>query len=258
VARTWACVLLALALPAAGGWREDLEAWRERREATLKADGGWLALAGLLWLREGANPVPGAPVVFHMRNGRITATAGGATRELRPDADDTLTAGRLKFEAIRRGDRFGVRWRDPESPIRRNFRGVRWFPPDPAYRVTARFAASPRKLPVANILGQIELRDSPGYVEFTLAGRTLRLHPTADSGAGQLFFVFRDQTSGRETYGGGRFLYADMPRNGAVTLDFNQAYNPPCAFTPYTTCPVPPKENRLPVRIAAGERAYEP
>ncbi|HWQ54624.1 MAG TPA: DUF1684 domain-containing protein [Bryobacteraceae bacterium] len=257
--RTWGWLLMIAAmLPAADAWRKELEEWRQGRETRLRSETGWLSLSGMFWLREGANTIPKTPVQsFELRNGRITATVNGAKRELRPDSSDAIEAGGVRVTAIKRGDRYGIRLWDPNSALRRGFKGVRWFPADASYRVDGRFVAQPRKLPVLNVLGQTEQMESPGYVEFTLAGRALRLVPVLESpDAKQLFFIFRDLTSGKETYGAGRFLYSELPRNGSVVLDFNRAYNPPCAFNPYTTCPLPPKENRLPVRIPAGELAY--
>lgn len=270
--RACALLLLAAVLPAAGGWREDLADWRRKRESDLRSERGWLALAGLVWLREGANTFGSAPDVaivvpdpavaaragvVELRDGRIFARTDGQSRELRPDSADVFPAGRVELAAIRRGERYGIRLRDPESPLRREFKGLRWFPAVASYRVPARFVAEARKVPILNVLGQTEQRESPGYVEFALDGRSLRLRPVLESpDARELFFIFRDRTSGKETYGAGRFLYTELPRDGYVLLDFNRAYNPPCAYSPFTTCPLPPKENRLPVRIAAGEQAY--
>ena len=141
--------------------------------------------------------------------------------------------------------------------MRREFHGLEYFPAREEYRVIARFVPEPRKIPIANIIGQTEPEDSPGYAVFQLHGRQFRLTPVYDDpGSKDLFFMFKDETSGKETYGAGRFLDTDPPKDGRVVLDFNKAYNPPCAFTPYATCPLPPKENRLPVRIEAGEKTY--
>ena len=123
--------------------------------------------------------------------------------------------------------------------------------------MTAKFVSEPRKIPILNVLGQTEDSECPGYAVFSLHGKELRLYPIIEEpGDKQLFFIFRDQTTGKETYGAGRFLYSDLPKNGEVVLDFNKAYNPPCAFTPYATCPLPPKENHLSVRVEAGEMTY--
>jgi uncharacterized protein len=166
-----------------------------------------------------------------------------------------VTLGSLSLLVIRRGDRYGIRLKDRNSRLRKEFTGLRYFPVNESYRVSARFVADARKIPIPNILGQTEDTPSPGYVEFDLEGRKLRLTPVEES-PNELFFIFRDLTSGRETYGSGRFLDAPVPKDGRVELDFNKAYNPPCAFTPYATCPLPPKQNRLPVPIAAGELKY--
>jgi uncharacterized protein (DUF1684 family) len=147
--------------------------------------------------------------------------------------------------------------RDKTSQLRKDFAGCRWFPVDPTYRVTARFIPHPKPKPVvmANVLGDREQYTSPGLVEFTLHDQALRLEPVS-VGQDRLFFVFRDGTSGTETYGAARFLTTDGPQNGQVLLDFNKAVNPPCAYNPFTTCPLPSKSNRLTVRIAAGELDY--
>jgi uncharacterized protein len=157
---------------------------------------------------------------------------------------------------IQRGKRFGIRLRDRNSEMRKNFTEIKYFPISEAYRVKARFVPSnpPKMISVPNILGETSDEPSPGYAEFTLRGHACRLTPVTEGD--QLFFIFKDLTSGKETYPPGRFLYTDMPKNGEVVLDFNKAYNPPCAFTPYATCPLPPAENRLPIRIEAGELRY--
>lgn len=277
----------ALATPAADPvYRAGIETWRQQREARLKADDGWLAVAGLFWLDEGPNrfgsgpdnaivlPAGAAPPVagtFELRQGRVgvrvepgvAVTAAGqpvTAMELRsdePGPPDVLKLGRLSLQVIVRGGRYGIRMRDPESEARRGFAGLRWFPIRDDLRFEARFVQwpSPRTIPIPNVLGQVNDLPSPGYVEFTVEGRRLRLEPVIEEpGAEELFFIFRDQTAGQETYPAGRFLYAAMPKDGVVVLDFNKAYSPPCAFTAYATCPLPPPQNRLPVRIEAGEK----
>lgn len=249
----------------------DIAGWRKAREERLRADGGWLTVAGLFWLHEGENTLgkdpsnrialPDGPAragTLTLRDGKVTAAVNGSVREIKPDSrGDFLPVGRLKLFVIKRGDKYGIRLKDPESEYARNFHGLEYFPASEAYRVTARFVAEPRKIPILNIIGQTESNDSPGYAVFRLQGQELRLRSILEEpDAKTLFFVFRDQTAGKETYGAGRFLDTDLPRDGAVVLDFNKAYNPPCAFTPYATCPLPPQENRLPVRIEAGEKKY--
>jgi uncharacterized protein (DUF1684 family) len=182
----------------------------------------------------------------------------GKARELAPDSTDVVKVGRLSLLVIKRGDRYGIRLKDPESEYRRGFRGIDYFPASEQYRVAARFVSEASEIPILNVIGQTERYPSPGYAVFRLHGQEVKLRPYLEEpDAKQLFYVFRDLTSGKETYGGGRFLYSAFPRDGQVTLDFNRAYNPPCSFTPYATCPLPPAENRLAVRIEAGEKKYE-
>jgi uncharacterized protein (DUF1684 family) len=270
-------------------YRAEVRKWRAEREARLKADGGWLTLAGLFWLNEGENrfgtdpagdivlPAGSAPAeagVFERRgeqvsvalqpgvNGRIAGRPVSGTVAMRPDTSgspDVLEMGALSLNVIKRGDRCGIRLKDRESAVRKNFTGLKWFDIKEEYRVEGRWVSypQPKLVKVPNVLGQMEPMASPGYAEFTLNGKTARLDGVLeDPHDEQLFFILRDQTSGKETYGGGRFLYADLPKGGRVVLDFNEAYNPPCAFTPYATCPLPPPQNWLPVRVEAGEMAY--
>jgi hypothetical protein len=195
--------------------------------------------------------------IFTLRRGKVSVSLDGTQREMKLDSDDPVKVGRLTLLAVKRGDKYGIRLKDPESQYRREFKGLEHFPAREAYRVTARFVPQPRQIPILNMLGQTEPSHSPGYAEFQLNGRQLRLYPILDPpDAKELFYIFRDLTSGKETYGAGRFLYSELPRDGKVVLDFNKAYNPPCVFTPYATCPLPPKENHLPVRIEAGEKIY--
>jgi uncharacterized protein (DUF1684 family) len=246
----------------------EIAQWRQDRETRLKADDGWLTLTGLFWLHPGANSFgkaadsaiiladgPEHAGVFTFDGRRVTVTVNGSTREVKADSDtDRVRVGRLSLFVIQRGDRFGIRLKDPESQYRRQFHGIEYFPANAAWRVTARWVAAPKKIPILNVLGQTEPSECPG---FELGGKHLRLYPILESpGDRQLFYIFRDETAGKETYGAGRFLYSDMPRDGRVVLDFNEAYNPPCSFTPYATCPLPPPENRLAVRIEAGEKKY--
>jgi uncharacterized protein (DUF1684 family) len=274
------------------GYAASVQKWRQERETRLKADEGWLTVAGLFWLKEGTNgfgadpagdivlPAGSAPAragTFELRGGKtavqmepgVEATCGGqplmalARRALRTDAEeggpDVLKLGRLTLFVIERGGRYAIRLRDRDSRMRQEFTGLRWFPVKEQYRITARYVSYPSLKPVAvpNILGGVEKMPSPGYAVFDLDGQEVRLEGVfEDPEATQLFFIFRDGTSGKETYPAGRFLYSDLPKNGAVVLDFNKAYNPPCAFTPYATCPLPPEQNRLPMRVEAGELRY--
>jgi uncharacterized protein (DUF1684 family) len=266
-------LLLLLAggtMAAAADYPSELAAWRRDREAKLKADGGWLSVAGLFWLTEGANRFGAAPSndivlpdgppnagAFNLRQGKVTVAMNGTTRTVANDFPDAVKIGRLSLFLIKRGDKFGIRLKDPEAATRRNFRGIDYFPPKESLRITARFVAEPKKIGILNVLGQTEASECPGYVVFRLDGKEHRLYPILEEpGAKTLFFIFRDPTAGKETYGAGRFLDTDLPKDGKVILDFNKAYNPPCVFTDYATCPLPPKVNHLSVRIEAGEKKY--
>jgi hypothetical protein len=157
---------------------------------------------------------------------------------------------------IERGGKTGVRLRDPNAETRRDFTGCKWFAADPAWRVHAKWVAyaKPKKIAITNILGMTDREDSPGYAEFSVKGQTMRLEPVSEDGG--LAFIFKDATSGKTTYGAGRFLDTDLPKSGELELDFNKAYNPPCAFTAFATCPLPPKQNVLTAAIEAGEKKY--
>lgn len=269
-ARIFILLLTGMALTATSNYQSDIADWRKNREAKLKGEGGWLSVAGLFWLHDGANrfgtaagndiQLPDGPPqagTFELHSGKVSVAMDGTRREVLHDSADSVKVGRLSLFVIQRGDKFGIRLKDPDSRYRREFHGIDYFPADESYRVTAKFVPDSRKIPILNILGQTESSDCPGYAVFQLHGKEYRLYPIIEEpGDQQLFYIFRDLTTGKETYGGGRFLYSDMPSNGQVTLDFNKAYNPPCVFTPYATCPLPPKENHLPVRIEAGEKKY--
>ena len=265
-------------------YEEEIEAWRVEREANLKADDSWLTVSALFFLREGENSfgssprndltlpdrVPAEAGVFEVRDGSVTlhAPAGGTltvndeavtTAQLYPSARRaTLTIGSVSLWVHHSGERLAIRVRDTESAIRKNFTGLDWYPVDQRYRVRGKFTphATPITVKTMNILGDIETYASTGYVTLTVAGREVRMLPV-DSGR-RLWFIMRDLTSGDETYSAARFLYADAPdADGWTTVDFNMAYNPPCAFNPHTTCPLPPPDNRLDVRIEAGEKNYK-
>ncbi|MBK8233843.1 MAG: DUF1684 domain-containing protein [Candidatus Eisenbacteria bacterium] len=270
-----------------GDYRREIEAWRADRETRLRSDTGWLTVAGLFWLKEGKNTLGNdprsdvllPPGVGLPQTGFLLFSEGEVQLKVFPDATvllgdqavtsrtladdasgaaDLLKVGRVTFHLIRRQDRLGIRLRDPESQARREFAGCRWYPVDPAHRVEAKFVPydPPRTIAIPNVLGQVSEESCPGYVEFQIDGQTARLEPTAEPGDESWSFIFSDGTSGVATYGGGRFLESDPAQNGVVVLDFNRAYNPPCVFTPYATCPLPPESNRLTVEIRAGELNY--
>jgi uncharacterized protein len=270
VTRAAITILVGMTMATAADYSSEIAAWRQAREASLKAGSGWLSLAGLFWLHDGENRfgrdqsndivLPDGPPhagSFQLRNGEVTVAMDGSTRKVAHDSKDLVQVGRLKMQVILRGGKFGIRLRDPESEARRNFHTIESYPVNEAWRITARFVAEPRKIPILNVIGQTEESESPGYAVFQVHGREYRLYPIFEEpGAKELFYIFRDLTSGKETYGAGRFFYSALPENGRVVLDFNKAYNPPCAFTPYATCPLPPKENRLDLRVEAGEKKY--
>jgi uncharacterized protein (DUF1684 family) len=256
--------------------------FRTARARSLAAPQGWLSVSGLYWLREGSTtfgssadqdivfPTHSAPAQagILVRRGRVVDLEAGfdapffvgseqrTTVRMHPDPSPVRVAlGSLTLSIIERGDRIGLRLYDDKARNRLNFRGLSWYPWRRDLVVNGRLVARPRTLQIANVLGMVNPSPSPGYVEFRLNGRTRRL--TAEQAGQGLFFNFRDATSGSETYGAGRFLNTAGPdRQGRVVLDFNRAVNPPCAYTDYATCPLPPPENRLPLRIEAGERTF--
>jgi uncharacterized protein (DUF1684 family) len=188
------------------------------------------------------------------------AIANRPASEMYSDASgrqNVVAIGRLKLLLISRGGRYAIRLKDNKSPMRRNFTGLHWYAVDQSWRIRAKFVAypEPRKLVFNTVAGVKEEMPNPGYAAFVRNGQEYRLDAAVE-GSG-LFFVFRDGTSGRTTYGGARFLNTEAPRNGTVTLDFNRAINPPCAFTPYATCPLPPPQNRIKLPITAGEMKYD-
>jgi uncharacterized protein (DUF1684 family) len=163
----------------------------------------------------------------------------------------------VKIAVHTSGDRRSLRVWNPEGPLARGFKGFTWFPIQLDHRVTGRFIpdGTTKELQVTNTFGDLDVYKTEGVVEFSLNGQTLRLRPFTTRPK-RFYFVFKDASSGNETYAAARFLYADLRDDGTTVLDFNQAYNPPCAFNPYTTCPIPLPENRLPVKVLAGEQAY--
>jgi uncharacterized protein (DUF1684 family) len=173
--------------------------------------------------------------------------------DILPDYDK-LTLGRLTFFVIERENKFAVRVKDNDSETRKNFTGLRWYKVDPAWKIKAKFVPSPHPVTFDTAVGVKEQDESPGYVTFTSGGQQYRLEPTKEDD--ELFFVIRDLTSGKTTYGASRFLYAALPKDGFVELDFNKAENPPCVFTDYATCPLPPPQNRMKLAVTAGEMMY--
>lgn len=264
----------------------EIMKFQQDREAALKTDTGWLTIAGLFFLTQpvtsfGSDPLndivlpAGAPAragTFELRNGKVTVKAAdGVTfqldgksitsAELKPDGQgppDRISLGDLTLWVHNSGDRLSIRLRDKNSPLRKEFAGTSWFPINPAYRVDATYVPydKPKMVQVPNILGDMDTMPVPGIVTFMINGREYKMEPVADPGDPQFWFIFRDLTSQKESYPAARFLYAPAPVNGKLILDFNKSQNPPCAYNPYTTCPLPSEQNRLRVRIEAGEKKY--
>lgn len=278
-------------------WQNELVEWRAQRTLELQKSDGWLALVGLEWLQPGDNSFGSAP------DNQIHLPAGtppqlgilrleGETITLRPapggfpegflidgkaaqphvlktdlDSDKNnprLTVGSLSMYVIHRGDRYGLRIRDSKAAALARFHGLKWFPPNVRYRVTARWIpyVPPRATTLTTLIGTRYSQQVPGTAEFTLAGKTYRLEPVLEDPAeAKLFFILRDTTSTSTTYGACRFLYTALPERGLtqpgkLVLDFNRLENPPCAYTSYATCPLPPARNRLPIPLPAGEKRY--
>jgi len=266
---------------------KSIEKWRSDEERDLKKEDGWLSLAGLFWLKDGVNTVGVGPD-FDVRLtdsfkggkfGEITFQGGVATLkvengveaqsddkavstiELVSDADGKPTkvrTGTQIFYVIKREDKFGVRLKDSNSKARLGFKGSHWFPVDETYKVMAKFEALPqaKEVMIPNVLGGFFKMKSPGMLKFAFKGKDYSLQPVEDED-GTLFIIFRDNSNLTDTYKAGRFLHADKAVNGETVLDFNKAENPPCAFTSYATCPLPPPENNLNVEIEAGEKRYD-
>jgi hypothetical protein len=278
------------------GLKEDEATWRAEHTADLLKPDGWLSLVGLEWLQPGDTSVGSAAdnkirlasgpdhlAVLHLEGENVTLNppkegfpqdfmAGRSpariqTLRAEPNKDKfapLLTIGTLSMYVIRREARFGLRIKDSKSPSIVGFHGLKWYPPDDAYRVTAKWIPySPFKtITLATLVGTNYNQPVPGAAEFTLNRKTFRLEPVLeDPAVAKLFFILRDTTSKTTTYGACRFLYTGLPTNGLdkageLVLDFNRLENPPCAYTPFSTCPLPPLGNRLPIALPVGEKRY--
>lgn len=272
----------------------DVAAWREGRLQRLQKPDGWLSLIGLHWLTEGeqtlgsgadnaivlaAGPAElgvvrlvGDEVLFAAATGGPQVMISNSTGEraeggrvwhlLAPDASGApslVSVDSVSFLVLKRGDKFALRVRDSESPRRKHFAGIEHFPVDEGWRIVADWTPhkQPQSFGIQTVIGTIEEMPNPGYGTFIRDGREYRIYPVIEEGSEDLFIIFADRTSGKETYGPGRFLYAPWPKeDGKLIIDFNKAYNPPCALNPFSTCPLPPPENRLDLRVTAGEKKY--
>ncbi|MDZ7361920.1 MAG: DUF1684 domain-containing protein [candidate division KSB1 bacterium] len=265
-----------------------IQSWQQKRLTSLKSPTGWLNLAGLFWLKAGENTVgadsanaiifpkgrapdflgsfilqdsvvtfqarPGVTVTHH--DSAVTSIVMRTDQQKNPTQ---LALGSLSWTIIKRGERLGVRLRDHQHPQLQQFAGIETFPVDSTWRLEAEFEANhpPKLIAIPTVLNTINEEPSPGTFVFKLNGKTHRLDATGKMTDSELFVIFADQTNGRETYGAGRFLYVPTPdARGKSIIDFNKAHNPPCAFTEFATCPLPPEQNKLPVRITAGEKIY--
>ncbi len=268
------------------GYDQEIDTWRRSRKEALLAPEGWLTLVGLAWLEEGENPAGSAPenrVVLPKSRapanaGKFVVADGQAAflsavgleilfdgkpnppRSLKTDAGGkptTIELGSLRFYVIERAGRLGVRIRDLESPLLAGFPGLEYYPAASSWKIDARYEPYPEPKPIEipNIMGTVFNEQSPGAIVFTIDGETYSMD-TMDNGSNRLL-VFADETNGSATYAGGRFLQIDLPpKAAAIELDFNKAYNPPCVFTPYATCPLPPPEHRIRAAVKAGEKVY--
>ena len=267
-------------------YQQEIRQWRQERLHRLTRKDGWLSLAGLFWLHEGENTFgfgKGNDIRFPgkegpARLGSITLQAGSIRLHVAPkvtvyvadkvvrdtvlhsDADGRPTVMRFAsylWYVIKRGERYAIRLKNTKNPAIKNFKGIAYFPIDLRWRIPAKFVAYHPAKPVSipTVLGTTVQDKAPGYVQFKIKGRIFRLDVFAESASDTLSTIFADETNGKETYGAGRFLEIDPPdAKGMTVIDFNKAYNPPCAFTEFATCPMPPKENILAIRITAGEK----
>ncbi|HET6957634.1 MAG TPA: DUF1684 domain-containing protein [Vicinamibacterales bacterium] len=269
-------------------YQTDVEKFRQQREAKLTSDTGWLTIAGLYFLTKpqttvgsaGDNDVvlptgtPSRVGTFVLaKNGKVSVTlepgvqptlldgrpfSGGPIKSDGEGSPDRLVLGDVQVWVHQSGERPAIRVRDKNNPLRKEFTGMKWYPVSDAYRVEGTFEPyeKPQELQIPNMLGDIDTMTVPGRVRFTLNGKEHNMVAVTENEM-EFWFIFRDLTSGDTTYPAARFLYTPRPdANGKVTLDFNRAENPPCAFNSYATCPLPPPENRLQVRVEAGEKIY--
>ncbi|HSP17234.1 MAG TPA: DUF1684 domain-containing protein [Thermoanaerobaculia bacterium] len=259
-------------------YEKDVMQWRQHRAARLQSEDSWLSLVGLDWLHEGSNELklPGGPAgTVVLQNGKTTlepSRDSGLTidgkpvagpvdllNDFDPKGPTVVKRSSAQFQIIKRDPRYAVRVKDAQSDARLHFKGLEYFPIDPKWRIVAKFEPynPPKKVPITNVLGMTGDEVSPGALVFTVDGKEYRIDPINEQGEEDLFIIIKDQTSRDATYPAGRYLYAKHPGpDGTTIVDFNKAYNPPCTFTPFATCPLPPKQNILPFRIEVGEKRY--
>ena len=247
-------------------YEHEIMQWRDHRRTSLLGDNSWLTLTGLQWLNEGPNKIvnPGGEatlskgVVTLAPDPKLTIDGKPVTQstvllnDFDPKGPTMVHNGTTTFNVIKRVDKYGLRVRDTNSEARKNFKGLEYFPVNPKWRVEARFEPfnPPHHIAITNVLGMTSDEVAPGELVFTVDGKEARLLPILEQGETDYFIIFKDATSGKETYGAARYMYAHPAKDGKTIVDFNKSYNPPCAFTPFATCPLPPAQNRLPFREA--------
>lgn len=287
LAASLAGVVLVSTSASASDYQQSVEHWQAQRVERLRADDGWLTLVGLPWLAPGANSVGSAAdneivlkhaakhlgVVTWAEDGEVSLTLDKHSGALidgkraarvtmlddEHDKPTIVSFGTTSFYLITRNGKKGLRVKDTQAKTRTDFVGIDSYPIDPSWRVVATWTPFEpvHHIKVATRIGTLDDFPVPGKATFERDGKTYTLLPVIEvPGDTELFVMFSDRTSGKETYGAGRFLYAAMPKDGKIILDFNKAYNPPCAFTPYATCPLAPPENRIDLKVTAGEKKY--
>lgn len=269
-------------------YMNNIAEWQQMRLANLTRTDGWLTLTGLFWLEEGENNfgsavdndlvfpgddlppfmgkfiLDGQSVTIEVQTGVMVLHEQKPVTQMTLLSDaqgkpTVLTYGNHSWHIIKRGERYGVRLRNSEAEALKSFKGIETYPINLQWRIPAKLIPyqPPKKIDVPNVLGTVSAEECPGALQFEIDGKLYQLDVIAESDAKQYFIIFADDTNGEETYAAGRFLYADRAdKQGKTYIDFNKAYNPPCAFSNFATCPLPPLQNRLPVKITAGEKNY--
>lgn len=271
---------------AQSSYKNEISKWRSEHETELKGESSWFSLAGLFWLKNGVNTIGSGSkydiqltenfkggkfgeilfqngvAILKVEKGVEATNEGKQISEIVLVSDENqkqtiIQTGSQTFYLIKREDKFGIRLKDKNNPARLNFKKLNWFPVDARYKVIATFEPfpEPKEILVPNTVGSGYRMKSEGILKFKLLGKTYTLQPGEENG--RFFIIFKDLTSKTETYSVGRFLYAEKSNDNKVILDFNKAENPPCAYTSFATCPIPPQQNRLQLSIKAGEKRYD-
>jgi uncharacterized protein (DUF1684 family) len=276
----------SLTVNAQTSYQNEVSKWRSEHETELKSENSWFSIAGLFWLKDGVNTIgrgekfdiqltenfkggkfgeilfQNGTAKLKVENGVESLVEGKSFSEIELNSDEKgkptiVQTGSQTFYLIKREEKFGIRLKDKNNPARLNFKGLHWFSIDSKYKTIATFEpfSEPKEILIPNMLGGNYKMKSEGILKFKLSGKKYSLQPVEEDG--KFFIIFRDLTSKKETYGVGRFLYAEKSKDGKIILDFNKAENPPCAYTTFATCPIPPQQNRLPIAIKAGEKRYD-